>query len=80
MALGFIPSIQFSLKTVTFKAAQIMGSIGGTGEFETVLDFTLRHPRLARQLITHQVAFEDYAQAFEIALDRKNAMKVLLKF
>jgi len=44
MAIGLIPSVQFSLKQVTFKAGRIMGSIGGTGEFERVLDFTLRHP------------------------------------
>lgn len=80
MALGFIPSIEFSLKTITLKAARVMGSMGGTGQFETVLDFTLKYPDIARQLITHQVPFVDFHQAFELATDRKNAMKVLLKF
>ena len=58
MAIGFIPSVQLSLKQVTFKAGRIMGSIGGTGEFERVLDFTLRHPEVAGQLITHRLPFE----------------------
>ena len=80
MALGFIPSIEFNLKLVTLKAARIMGSMGGTGQFETVLNFTLNQPDIARQLITHQLPFEDYARAFELAADRKNAMKVLIKF
>ncbi len=80
MALGFIPSIEFSLKTITLKAARVMGSMGGTGQFDTVLDFTLNHPELARQLITHKLPFEDYAKAFESAEDRQNAMKVLLTF
>jgi L-iditol 2-dehydrogenase len=80
MALGFIPAIELDLKLVTFKAARIMGSMGGTGQFETVLDFTLTHPDIARQLITHQVPFVDCAQAFALAADRKNAMKVLIKF
>lgn len=80
MALGFIPAIEFSLKTITFKAARIMGSMGGTGQFETVLDFTLNHPEPARQLITHKLPFEDYAKAFEAAEDRQNAMKVLITF
>jgi len=80
MALGFIPAIEFNLKLVTLKAARIMGSMGGTGQFETVLDFILNRPDIARQLITHQLPFEDYAQAFELAADRKNAMKVLIKF
>lgn len=80
MALGFIPAIKFSLKTVTLKSARIMGSMGGTGQFETVLDFTFHHPELARQLITHKVPFGDYAKAFEVAADRKNAVKVLITF
>jgi len=38
MSLGFIrPSS--CLKQITFKAARIMGSMGGTGEFERVLAF-----------------------------------------
>lgn len=80
MALGFIPSIQFSLKQLTFKAGRIMGSIGGTGEFERVLEFVLHHPHLAGQLITHRLPFEAVHQAFEQAMDRKHAMKVLLQF
>jgi threonine dehydrogenase-like Zn-dependent dehydrogenase len=80
MALGFIPSVQLGLKQVTFKAGRIMGSIGGTGEFERVLHFTLRHPDVAGQLITHRVPFEDCDRAFEQAMDRKNAMKVLVHF
>jgi threonine dehydrogenase-like Zn-dependent dehydrogenase len=80
MALGFIPSIEFSLKTITLKAAQVTGSMGGTGQFETVLDFTLKHPDVARQLITHKFPFEDFVQAFESAEDRQNAMKVMITF
>ena len=80
MALGFMPSVEFSMKTITLKAARLMGSMGGTGEFEAVLDFTLNHPEIAGQLITHQIPFEQYAQAFEIASDRRRAMKVLVRF
>jgi len=80
MALGFIPSVELSLKTVTLKAARIMGSIGGTGEFETVLDFITQYPNVAEQIISHRIPFENYTQAFEIAADRKKAMKVLLQF
>lgn len=80
MALGFIPDLQFNLKLVTLKAARIMGSMGGTGQFETVLDFTRTQPDIARQLITHQVPFQDFHQAFALAADRKHAMKVLIKF
>jgi len=80
MALGFIPSVEVSLKQITLKAAQVMGSIGGTGEFERVLDFTLQHPELARALITSQVPFEEYERAFQLAMDRRASMKVLVHF
>jgi threonine dehydrogenase-like Zn-dependent dehydrogenase len=80
MALGFIPSIEFSLKQVTLKAARIMGSMGGTGEFERVLAFVLQHPELAGALISHRVPFAEYASAFDLAQDRKQAMKVLIQF
>lgn len=80
MALGFIPSIEFSLKQVTLKAARVMGSIGGTGEFGRVLAFTLAHPDVARALITHRFPFASYEQGFAAAQDRKRAMKVLIQF
>jgi threonine dehydrogenase-like Zn-dependent dehydrogenase len=80
MALGFIPGIEFSLKQITLKAAQVMGSIGGTGEFDSVLAFALAHPDIAGALITHRVPFAEYERAFALAQDRKNAMKVLIQF
>ena len=80
VALGFISSVELGMKTLTFKAAQIIGSMGGTGEFEAVLDFVCQHPDLARALITHQIPFDEYRRAFEVASDRKNAMKVLINF
>ena len=80
MALGFIPSVEFSLKQITLKAARIMGSIGGTGEFERVLAFVLEHPELAAELVSHRIPAEDYAHGFELALDRRASMKVLLHF
>ena len=80
MALGFLPSVEFSLKQITLKAARIMGSIGGTGDFERVLAFTLQHPHLAEELVSHRIPFRDYERAFELAQDRKKAMKVLVIF
>jgi threonine dehydrogenase-like Zn-dependent dehydrogenase len=80
MSLGFIPSLEFNLKTITLKAARVMGSMGGTGQFQSVLDFTRDHPQVARQLITHRFPFEACARAFESAEDRKAAIKVLVTF
>jgi threonine dehydrogenase-like Zn-dependent dehydrogenase len=72
--------IELSLKQITFKAARVMGSIGGTGEFDRVLAFTLAHPDVAGALITHRVPFAEYERAFALARDRKNAIKVLIQF
>jgi L-idonate 5-dehydrogenase len=80
MALGFIPSVELGLKQITFKAAQIMGSIGGTGEFDRVLEFVAGYPELAGQLVSHRVPYQEAARAFELAADRGRSMKVLLQF
>lgn len=81
MVLGFIPSVELNMKLVTFKAAHILGSIGGTGEFGRVLDFILEYPDIARHLITHRIPFdEDTDRAFKAASDRRNSMKVLISF
>lgn len=80
MALGFIPSVEFNLKQITLKAASVVGSIGGTGEFERVLAFVSEYPELATELVSHRVPYEEYAHAFELALDRRASMKVLMNF
>jgi threonine dehydrogenase-like Zn-dependent dehydrogenase len=80
MALGFIPSVEFSLKQITLKAAHIMGSIGGTGDFERALAFVHQHPHLAAELVSHRIPYREYKRAFELAQDRKKAMKVLVVF
>ena len=80
MTLGFLPAVTFSMKTITLKAASIMGSMGGTGEFEAVLDFILQHPQMAGELITHRVPYAQVDKAFEMASDRQHAMKVLVQF
>jgi L-iditol 2-dehydrogenase len=80
MAIGFVPLAEFSPRQITLKAAHIMGSIGGTGDFERVLAFAREHPELAGALITHRIPDGEFATALEIALDRRAAMKVLVKF
>jgi L-iditol 2-dehydrogenase len=80
MALGFIPEVEFSLKQITLKAAQVLGSMGGTGEFDRVLAFAREHPLLANALITGRVPYREYDRAFDLALDRSQSKKVLLEF
>ena len=73
-------SVEFSLKQITLKAASIMGSIGGTGDFERALAFSHQHPQLAEELVSHRIPFREYERAFELAQDRKKAKKVLIIF
>jgi threonine dehydrogenase-like Zn-dependent dehydrogenase len=80
MALGFIPEVQFSLKQITLKAARVMGSMGGTGEFERVLAFVADYPYLAAELISHRLPYGDFGHAFDLAQDRRATMKVLVRF
>jgi threonine dehydrogenase-like Zn-dependent dehydrogenase len=80
MALGFIPSVEFRMKTITLKAASIMGSMGGTGQFPVALDFVARHPAMAQALIAHRIPFGRVDRAFELALGRECAPKVLVSF
>ena len=80
MALGFIPTVEFSLKQITLKAAHIMGSIGGTGDFERALILVHQYPQLAAELISHRIPYREYNRAFGLAQDRKKAMKVLVSF
>jgi threonine dehydrogenase-like Zn-dependent dehydrogenase len=80
MALGFVPSVDLNLKQITLKAASIRGSIGGTGEFDRVLAFSRQHPDLAGALITHRVSYQEAHKAFELAMDRRASMKVMVAF
>lgn len=80
VALGFIPAVELNLKQITLKAARVVGSMGGTGEFERVLAFVLEYPELATELISHRIPYEECSRAFELALDRRASMKVLMDF
>jgi len=79
VSIGFVPLVEISPRVLTLKAGTVIGSIGGTGHFDVSLRFILEHPELVSKLITHTFTLEEWKQAFEIASDRKKAMKVLIK-
>lgn len=82
VAVGFIPNreVDYQLKQITLKALTVVGSIGGTGEFETVIDRIHKTPAYFSLILTHEFAYTDHRAAFEMALDRKNVVKVALRF
>jgi threonine dehydrogenase-like Zn-dependent dehydrogenase len=78
--LGFLSEVSFAPKDLVIKAGRLVGSIGGSGMFETVVPWLERHADEARPLITHSLSAEHAERAFDIAADGDQALKVQLAF
>jgi L-iditol 2-dehydrogenase len=78
--LGFLGETAFSPKSLTLKAARMVGSIGGSGAFETVIPWLTERAEELRSLITHQFDAEDFERAFTTAVDHRSALKTQLIF
>ncbi len=78
--IGFVPEVKMKLKMVTLKALNIIGSIGGTGEFEKLIPVLAENQEYFSNLISHCFPVTHWEEAFEIASDRTRAIKVQLEF
>jgi threonine dehydrogenase-like Zn-dependent dehydrogenase len=78
--LGFLPQATFSPKLLTLKGARMVGSIGGSGMFETVVPWLARQAGALRPLITESFPAEYFVKAFTAAADRKRSLKTHLVF
>lgn len=78
--VGMIPKVKIPQKLIALKSLTILGSIGGTGEFDEVLDFIKAHSDYVRHLVSHKFPIEDYTKAFKACKDISTAMKVELYF
>jgi L-iditol 2-dehydrogenase len=74
--LGMLGEASFAQKMMVIKSLRVLGSIGGTGQFETVLDFLNTHQQQARKLISHSFTKEQMKEAFVVAKDADRAVKV----
>ncbi|MDD4494796.1 MAG: alcohol dehydrogenase catalytic domain-containing protein [Eubacteriales bacterium] len=77
--VGMIPNVEIPQKLVVTKALAIVGSIGGTGEFNEVIDFINSHKNLVRIIMSHKFNAEDIKEAFETASDSSKSIKVVLE-
>ena len=78
VTLGMPAQSSFDLSKVTSKALNVLGSIGGTGEFREVLDFFESHGPLVQRLVTRTYSYHDAHLAFEEGRDSRRNMKVQL--
>ncbi|MBE6830526.1 MAG: oxidoreductase [Ruminococcaceae bacterium] len=77
--VGMIASVEIAQKLIVTKALTVLGSIGGTGEFEQVIRFIHENETEAARLISHHFKMENASQAFETAVDANQAMKITLE-
>lgn len=77
--VGMIANVELEQKLIVTKALSVIGSIGGTGEFEDVIHFIHTHKEQTAKLISHPMKIKDIREGFEVALDTKSAMKVVLE-
>jgi threonine dehydrogenase-like Zn-dependent dehydrogenase len=62
------------------KAARIVGSIGGSGSFEAIVPWLATHADEASKLVTHSFCADRAEQAFAVAGNGPEALKVQLRF
>lgn len=77
--VGMIAKVELEQKLIVTKALSVIGSIGGTGEFEDVIRFVHAHQEQASLLISHHVPIDRLQEGFECALDAQNSMKVVFE-
>lgn len=76
--LGMVTTAEVPQSLIVTKSLRIVGSIGGTGEFEDVISYIQAHSEKVGHLLSHQFPMEDVEQAFNTALHERSAIKVNL--
>jgi 2-desacetyl-2-hydroxyethyl bacteriochlorophyllide A dehydrogenase len=76
--VGMTASVEFPQKQIVTKALTIIGSIGGTGDFDTAIRFIKNYPAEAKKLISHCYSMDNAEEAFKTAMKPEEAMKVVL--
>lgn len=73
ITIGMYKEASIELKKLTLKRLSLHGSIGGTGEFEEILQFFTEHEDTVKKMITTTYVYQDSAKAFEESrLDKRN--------
>jgi threonine dehydrogenase-like Zn-dependent dehydrogenase len=77
---GFLERASFSPKLLVLKGARIIGSIGGSEMFDTIVPMLVEHADVLRNLVTHTFRAGDFTAAFAAAVDRESALKTQITF
>jgi L-iditol 2-dehydrogenase len=78
--VGMIAKTEIAQKNIVVKGLTLVGSIGGTGEFDFVLDFVNQNQADVRNLISQQFPMAELEKAFAISRNQAEVMKVQLIF
>jgi threonine dehydrogenase-like Zn-dependent dehydrogenase len=76
---GMTAQVQIPQKLIVTKSLTIIGSIGGTGDFDKAIGFIRDYPNEAKKLISHHFSIGDASKAFKTAMKPEEAMKVVLR-
>jgi L-iditol 2-dehydrogenase len=78
--VGMIAKTEIAQKNIVVKGLTVVGSIGGTGEFDFVLDFVNQNQAYVRNLISHRFPIAELEKAFAVSRNQTEVMKVQLIF
>lgn len=76
--LGMAQTVAMPQSQIVTKSLLVTGTIGGTGEFEDVIEYIRTHPEKVRRLISHNFSVSEVDRAFRLALSSKETMKIVL--
>lgn len=76
--VGMIAKVEIEQKLIVTKSLTIVGSIGGTGDFDRSMEFISRCPEVASKLISHTFPAKEAPEAFATARVPEGTMKVVL--
>lgn len=76
--VGMMAKAEIPQKLIVTKALTVMGSIGGTGDFDRSMEFLLQYPQAAEKLISHIYPMAQAEEAFSTAKNPEGSMKVVL--
>jgi len=77
---GFLEETSFSPRLLVLKGAKMIGTIGGSGVFETIVPMLAEHAEVLRNLVTQTFPASDFTAAFSAAADRESALKTQITF
>ncbi len=77
--VGMIAKAEIIQKLIVTKSLTIVGSIGGTGEFDDTMQFIQQNQELVRNLISDRYSIERVDEAFHKAGQPQGTMKVVLE-